>query len=83
MDNVKYIMKAKYTGSSVYGKANNYIIIEFNDMPTIHAWIFMNKVKKWRVGLGHGVEVFGKLAHVVVTRREIIETVELEKDYGE
>jgi hypothetical protein len=26
---------------------------------------------------------FGKLAHVVVTRREIIETVELEKDYRE
>lgn len=81
MDNVKYIMKAKYTGSSVYGKANNYITIEFNDMPTVHAWISMNKEKVWMVGFG--VEAFGKLAHVVVTRREIIETVELEKDYRE
>lgn len=81
MDNVKYIMKAKYTGSSAYGKANKYIKIEFNDMPTVHAWISMNKEKEWMVGFGD--MAFGRLAHVVVTRREIIETVELEKDYGE
>lgn len=46
MDNVKYIMKAKYAGSSAYGKANKYITIEFNDMPTVHAWISMNKEKE-------------------------------------